>query len=62
MDIGIIGGDLRIIKLAELYAKEGNNVYAYGIEKYYDLEMENNLGKEIDLKEKKHTFKNIYIC
>lgn len=62
LDIGIIGGDLRIIKLAELYAKEGNNVYAYGIEKYYDLEMENNLGKEIDLKEKKHTFKNIYIC
>ena len=37
MNIGIIGGDLRIIRLAEMYAKENNKVYTYGLEKYFDL-------------------------
>lgn len=32
--IGIIGGDLRIIKLAELLAEENNLIYTYGLEKY----------------------------
>lgn len=32
--IGIIGGDLRIIKLAELLASENNEVYVYGLEDY----------------------------
>ena len=32
--IGIIGGDLRIIRLAEFLAKEKYFVYTYGLEKY----------------------------
>ena len=32
--IGIIGGDLRIIRLAEILAKEKYLIYTYGIEKY----------------------------
>ena len=36
--IGIIGGDLRIIRLAEIYAKENYLVYTYGLEKYNFLE------------------------
>lgn len=32
--IGIIGGDLRIIRLAEILAKEEYFVYTYGLEKY----------------------------
>ncbi len=32
--IGILGGDLRIIYLAKILAKEGYNVYTYGIENY----------------------------
>lgn len=35
MNISIIGGDLRIIKLAQMYAKE-YTVYTYGIEKYFE--------------------------
>ena len=34
MNIGIIGGDLRIIRLAQMYAKENNKVYTYGLEKF----------------------------
>lgn len=36
MNISIIGGDLRIIRLAEMYARENNNVYVYGLEKYFE--------------------------
>ncbi len=36
MNISIIGGDLRIIKLAEMYAEENNVVYTYGLEKYFE--------------------------
>ncbi len=32
-NIGILGGDLRIIFLAKILAKDGYNVYTYGIEK-----------------------------
>lgn len=46
MNIGIIGGDLRIIRLAEMYAKENNKVYTYGLEKYSNLV---NQGREENL-------------
>lgn len=37
MKFAIIGGDLRIVKLAEMLAKEENEVYVYGLEKAIDL-------------------------
>ena len=37
MKFAIIGGDLRIVKLAEMLAKEENEVYVYGVEKAIDL-------------------------
>lgn len=41
-NIAIIGGDLRIVKLAKLLAKEGNHLYIYGLEKAEELKgMEN---------------------
>ena len=36
--IGIIGGDLRIIRLAEILTKEDYLVYTYGLEEYIFLE------------------------
>ena len=39
----IIGGDLRIIKLAQMLAKDGNKVYAYGLEKAEELKNYNNI-------------------
>lgn len=45
MNISIIGGDLRIIRLAQMYAKE-NKLYTYGIEKYFE---ENNLETNIKI-------------
>ena len=33
----IIGGDLRIIKLAEMLANEENEIYTYGLEKSEDI-------------------------
>lgn len=33
-NIGILGGDLRIINLAKILEKEGKTVYVYGLEKY----------------------------
>ena len=32
-NFAIIGGDLRIIKLAKMLAKDGNKVYTYGLER-----------------------------
>lgn len=41
-NFAIIGGDLRIIELAKMLAKEGNKVYTYGLEKAEQLkEIEN---------------------
>ena len=37
MKFAIIGGDLRIIKLAEMLSKEDNEIYVYGLEKAEDL-------------------------
>lgn len=39
----IIGGDLRIIKLAEMLAEEGNTVYTYGLEKAEELKDKRNI-------------------
>lgn len=36
-NFAIIGGDLRIIKLAKMLAEEGNKVYTYGLEKAEEL-------------------------
>ena len=33
----IIGGDLRIIKLAKILSEDGNTIYAYGVEKAEEL-------------------------
>ena len=35
--IAIIGGDLRIVKLATMLAKEENEIYVYGLEKSDDI-------------------------
>lgn len=43
MNISIIGGDLRIIRLAQMYAKEKNNVYTYGLEKYFKENVQDNI-------------------
>ena len=37
MKFAIIGGDLRIIKLAEMLAKDAHEVYTYGLEKAKEL-------------------------
>lgn len=36
-NFAIIGGDLRIIKLAKMLAEDGNKVYTYGLEKAEEL-------------------------
>lgn len=36
-NIAVIGGDLRIIKLAKMLAKDGNRVYTYGLDKAEEL-------------------------
>lgn len=47
MDISIIGGDLRIARLAEMYAKEKNKIFTYGMEKYFNqkdqIKIDNNI-------------------
>lgn len=42
-NFAIIGGDLRIIKLAEMLAKEGNTIYTYGLEKAEELKDKKNI-------------------
>ena len=37
----IIGGDLRIIKLAQILAKDGNKIFTYGLDKAKELKNEN---------------------
>lgn len=39
----IVGGDLRIIKLANMLAKDGNYIYAYGVEKAEELNENANI-------------------
>lgn len=42
MKFAIIGGDLRIVKLAEMLAKEENEIYVYGLEKSEQLSQNKN--------------------
>ena len=69
MNISIIGGDLRIVRLAEMYANEGNNVYTYGLERYFEKEenCEQETEKEINSELRKvkinnEKYKNIFVC
>ena len=41
----VIGGDLRIIKLAKMLAEDGNQVYTYGVEKAEELKENENIKK-----------------
>lgn len=43
MKFAIIGGDLRIVKLAEMLAKDENQIYVYGLEKAEDLRNKSNI-------------------
>ena len=43
MKFAIIGGDLRIVKLAQMLAKEGNEIYVFGLEKAEDLKNKSNI-------------------
>ena len=43
MKFAIIGGDLRIVKLAEMLAKENNEVYVFGLEKADNLKQIENI-------------------
>lgn len=43
--VAIIGGDLRIVKLAIMLAKDNNEVYVFGLEKAEDLKSNNNVIK-----------------
>ncbi len=42
-NFAIIGGDLRIIKLAKMLADEGNMVYTFGLEKAEELKGQENI-------------------
>jgi dipicolinate synthase subunit A len=42
-NFAIIGGDLRIIKLAKILAEDGNKVYTYGLEKAEELKENENI-------------------
>lgn len=42
-NFAIVGGDLRIIKLANMLAKDGNMVYTYGLEKADELKENSNI-------------------
>ena len=58
MNFAIIGGDLRIIKLAKMLAEEGNTVYTYGIEKAEELKSVTNI---IFCEKLKHAIQNTEI-
>ena len=42
-NFAVIGGDLRIIKLAKMLAQDGNKVYTYGLEKAEELKENENI-------------------
>ena len=50
-EFAIIGGDLRMIKLAKLLAKDKKLVYTYGIEKAQELKQNENIIKSKTLQE-----------
>ena len=43
MNFAIIGGDLRVVKLASILAEEGNIIYTYGLEKAEELKNNHNI-------------------
>lgn len=43
MKFAIIGGDLRIVKLVEMLAKDENQIYIYGLEKAEELKNKTNI-------------------
>jgi len=43
MKFAIIGGDLRIVKLADLLARDENTIYVYGLEKAEDIQRNANI-------------------
>ena len=43
MKFAIIGGDLRIVKLAEMLARDENTIYIYGLESAEDLKNKSNI-------------------
>ena len=45
MKFAIIGGDLRIVKLAEMLANEQNAVYVYGLENAEEIKNNPNIIK-----------------
>lgn len=49
MNISVIGGDLRIIRLAQMYANEENKVYTYGLEKYFEDDIDNQYKENVIL-------------
>lgn len=59
INFAMIGGDLRIIKLASMLAKEGNHVYTYGLEKAEELENRENLFFCKDIKQAVKKAKNV---
>lgn len=42
-NFAVIGGDLRMIKLAQMLAKDGNTIYTYGLEKAEELKGKPNI-------------------
>ena len=57
-NFSIIGGDLRIIKLAKILAEEGNTIYTYGLEKAEELKSITNI---IFCEKLKHAIQNTEI-
>lgn len=43
VNFSVIGGDLRIIKLSKMLAKDGNKLYLYGLEKAEELKNDTNI-------------------
>lgn len=43
VNFSVIGGDLRIIKLSKMLAKDGNKLYVYGLEKAEELKNDTNI-------------------
>ena len=56
--IAIIGGDLRIVKLATMLAKEENEIYVYGLEKSDDIK---NVANIIECDSIKKAIENVEI-
>ncbi len=42
-NFSVIGGDLRIVKLVQMLAKDGNMVYTYGLEKAEEIKEKGNI-------------------